>query len=378
MQHISDSTLPKTGDLRAALDAVHGAGMPGIFAEVRDGDEVWRGATGFADVSTQRPVSPDLRHRVGSITKTFTSAAVLQQVERGAVELDAPVARYLPRLVPAERGEAITIRMLLNHTSGLAEYLPYAYPSLRAFPNVAEVTPDSLDDLRYRSFDPLELITMGVSAPAAGKPGGTPGVYSNTNYLLLGQLLELVTGLAAEECITRNVINRAGLQHTSFPETARIEEPHALMYESFFGLIDPPRDYSDFDMSWVGPSASLVSTVADLNIFFRLLLQGKIIGPAALEEMQRTVSVVALDGHLIDYGLGLHRFSLPGCGPLWGNDGTAWGAGATSMISGDGRRQLSAAVNLMRWNVLDAEGKPQPHPLDAALPAFFRRAMGPT
>lgn len=377
MQHTSGSTLPTTRDLKAALDAVHDAGMPGIFAEVRDGDEVWRGAAGLADVSTQRPVTPDLRHRVGSITKTFTAAAVLQQVEQGAVELDAPVGRYLPRLVPGGRGDAITIRMLLNHTSGLAEYLPHAYPSLRAFPNVAQVTPDSLDDLRYRSFDPLELINMGVSSPAVGKPGGTPGVYSNTNYLLVAQLLELVTGLPAEECITRNVIDRARLQHTSFPDTPRIDEPHALMYESLFGLIDPPRDYSDFDMSWVGPSASLVSTVADLNSFFRLLLDGKIIGTASLTEMQRTVSVVALDGHLIDYGLGLHRFSLPGCGPVWGNDGTAWGAGATSMISGDGRRQVSAAVNLMRWNALDAAGRPLPHPIDAALPAFFRRAMCP-
>lgn len=147
--------------LNAAIEHVHRAGMPGLFAEVRDGDQVWRGAAGVADVSTGRPVTADMRHRVGSITKTFTAAAVLQQVESGRIGLDAPVGRYLPELVPGERGAAITVRMLLNHTSGLAEYLPYAYPSLKAFPALAETSPRSLDDHRFTRFDPVELIGMG-------------------------------------------------------------------------------------------------------------------------------------------------------------------------------------------------------------------------
>ena len=91
-------------ELKTAIDKVHRAGMPGVFAEVRDGDQVWRGAAGVADVSTGRPVTPDMRHRVGSITKTFTAAAVLQQVESGQIGLDTPIGHYLPRLVPGERG----------------------------------------------------------------------------------------------------------------------------------------------------------------------------------------------------------------------------------------------------------------------------------
>src|SRR4051794_14351813 len=139
-------------ELQAAIENVHRAGMPGVFAEVRDCEQVWRGAAGVADVSTGRPVTPDMRHRVGSITKPFTAAAVLQQVENGQIGLDAPIARYLPRLVPGERGQTITVRMLINHTSGLAEYLPYAYPSLRAFPRLAETTPESLEDNRFTRF----------------------------------------------------------------------------------------------------------------------------------------------------------------------------------------------------------------------------------
>jgi D-alanyl-D-alanine carboxypeptidase len=371
---------PLTGSLdtirlQAALDNVHRAGMPGLFAEVRQGDQIWRGASGVADVTSGRPVMPDMRHRVGSITKTFTAAAVLQQVETGQIELDAPIGRYLPPPVIGELGKAITVRMLLNHTSGLAEYLPYAYPSLRAFPVLADTTPESLDDNRFKRFQRAELIHLGLTAPAAGAPGRTPGTYSNTNYLLLCELLEQVTGAAAEEYITRNVIERAGLRHTELPAGTQIEGPHSCLYEAWFGLIDPPRDYSVYDMSWVGPAASLISTVGDLNRFFGLLLAGEIIAPSSLAQMQRTVPVISQEGKKIEYGLGLHRMEIPGGGICWGHDGSAWGAGAISLIRTDGERQMSVAVNLQRWNKLDASGKPQHHPIDDALTALYRLAI---
>ena len=349
--------------------------MPGVFAEVRDGDQVWRGAAGVADVSTGRPVTPDMRHRVGSITKTFTAAAVLQQVESGQIGLDTPIGHYLPRLVPGERGGTITVRMLINHTSGLAEYLPYAYPSLKAFPSLADTTPESLDDNRFTRFHPTELIEMGVTAPAVGTPGGTPGVYSNTNYLLLCQLLEHVTGTTAEKCITRNVIERAGLRDTELPAGPHISGPHSQMYEAWFGMIDPPRDYSVYDMSWVGPAASLISTVADLNRFYGLLLAGEIVNRSSLAQMQHTVPVISFEGKKIEYGLGLHKMEIPGHGTFWGHDGTVWGAGAMSMTRADGKRQMSVAMNLMRWNKLDSSGKPQHHPIDDALPALYQLAM---
>jgi len=369
-------TLFDSAELQTAIDNVHRAGMPGVFAEVRDGDEVWRGAAGVADVSSGSPVTSDMRHRVGSITKTFTSAAILQQVESGQIGLDAPpIDHYLPRLVPGERGGAITVRMLINHTSGLADYLPYAYPSLKAFPSLAKTTPQSLDDNRFKRFHRAELIEMGVSAPSAGTPGGTPGVYSNTNYQLLCELLERVTGATAEECITRNVIERAGLNDTELPVGPQISGPHSQMYEAWFGMIDPPRDYSVYDMSWVGPAASLITTVDDLNRFYGLLLAGEIVNESSLAQMQRTVPVISFEGKKIEYGLGLHRMEVPGEGTFWGHDGSVWGAGAMSMTRADGKRQMSVAVNLMRWNKLDASGKPQRHPLDDALPAFYRMAM---
>jgi len=342
---------------------------------VRDGNQAWRGAAGVADVSTARPVTPDMRHRVGSITKTFTAAAVLQQVEAGQIALDMPIGHYLPRSVPGKRGEAITVRMLLNHTSGLAEYLPFAYPSLKAFPRLADTTPKSLDDNRFTRSHRTELIELGVTAPAVGTPGGTPGIYSNTNYQLLCELLEHVTGANAEKCITQNVIERAGLPDTELPVGTDISGPHSQMYESWFGMIDPPRDYSTYDMSWVGPAASLISTVADLNRFYGLLLAGEIVNGSSLAEMQRTVPVISQDGKKITYGLGLHKVEVPGHGTFWGHDGTVWGAGAMTMARADGKRQMSVAVNLTRWNKLDSSGKPQHHPIDDALSALYQLAM---
>ncbi|WP_416972702.1 serine hydrolase domain-containing protein [Streptomyces sp. 4F14] len=361
-------------ELDAALDSVHRAGVPGLFAEVRDGDQVWRGAAGVADLATGRPVTPGLCHRVGSTTKTFTAAAVLRQVERGEIALDAPIGHYLPKLVPGERGDAITVRMLLNHTSGLAEYLPYAYPSLRAYPDLARTGPESLDAHRLTRFDPLDLIELGVTAPAVCAPGGSPGVYSNTNYLLLAQLLEHTTGTTAERYITREVIERAGLDDTEFPVGPHIEGPYSRLYESWFGMIDPPRDYSDFDMSWVGPSASLISTVADLNRFYGKLLAGRIVGPGSLAEMRRTVPIVSQEGKVIEYGLGLHPTEVPGA-TWWGHGGTVWGGGTLAMTRADGGRQLAVAVNLQRWNRLDTSGRPQPHAIDGALATLFRVAM---
>lgn len=203
-------------ELKTAIEDVHRAGTPGVFAEVCDGTHIWRGAAGFADAGSGRPVPPDMRHRVGSISKTFTAAAILQQVDSGEIRLDMPIGHYLPGLVPGDRGNTITIRMLINHTSGLADYLPYAHPSLKAFPSLADTTPDSIDTNRFARFHPTELIEMGVTAPAAGTPGGTPGKYSNTNYLLLCQLLEQVTGTTAENCITQNVIELARCGTQSF------------------------------------------------------------------------------------------------------------------------------------------------------------------
>ncbi|WP_406509870.1 serine hydrolase domain-containing protein [Streptomyces sp. NBC_00212] len=354
--------------LGAALDAVHAAGMYGVNTEVRDGSQEWQGATGLADVGAGRPMRPQLQHRVGSVTKAFTSVAVLQQVAEGRIDLDAPIGRYLPDTVPGERGQAITVRMLLNHTSGIGDYIPGAFPSL------LEKSTKSLDDNRFRHFRPEELARLGVEAEPTGKPG-EKWSYSNTNYIIAGMLIQKVTGEDPEAYITREVIQKAGLRNTYFPRSPYISGPHPKMYESFYGLIDPPRDYSVYDMSWGGTAGALVSTTGDLDDFYRKLLRGHLLPAAQLHQMQTTVPVLGENGEVVmGYGLGVAAVDLP-CGRFWGHDGAVFGAGTSVLSSPDGKRQMATAYNLMKYQKLDKDGKVEPSPIDAALDGFYLQAL---
>ncbi|MFJ8887291.1 serine hydrolase domain-containing protein [Streptomyces sp. NPDC102402] len=348
--------------LHASLDAFHQAGMYGAYSSVRDGSAQWRGAAGVADIGTGRPMRPDYEHRVGSITKTFTSVAVLQQVAKGRIDLDAPVGGYLPQLVPGERGRQVTVRMLLNHTSGIGDYILPAFPKLVTDPGQA------LDEGRFRRMVPEELARLGLAAEPQA-PRGTHA-YANTNYIIAGLLLEKVTGQDAESYITRNVIRKAGLRHTYFPRSARIPGPHARMYESFYGTIDPARDYSVYDMSWAGTAGAMVSTMSDLNDFYRRLLGGRLLGAAELREMKTTVPAYEpAPGQEVAmrYGLGLYTLRMPSGGWYWGHDGGVFGAGTWALSTEDGRRQAAIGYNLMKYERFDEDGKPLPDPIGTAL-----------
>jgi D-alanyl-D-alanine carboxypeptidase len=104
-----------------------------------------------------------------------------------------------------------------------------------------------------------------------------------------------------------------------------------------------------------------------------MLLAGEIVNASSLAQMQRTVPLSPLKK--IEYGLGLHKMEIPGRGTFWGHDGTVWGAGALTMTRADGKRQMSFAVNFIRWNNLDSSGRPQQHPIDDTLPALYRLAI---
>lgn len=345
--------------LARTLEKLHDAGMPGAYSAVRDGAASWQGASGVADVKTGRPATPQLQHRIGSVTKTFTAVAVLQQVGEGRIELDAPIGRYLPDLVPGERGRKITVRMLLNHTSGIADY---AYALWKK--------PEDLETQRLHRWDPRELVRLALAAPPTGKPGEAHH-YANANYVLAGLLLQKVTGQAPEKYISDHVIRKAGLRHTHFPRSARLTGPHSKMYEALFGLFDPPREFSVYDMSWAGTAGSLVSTMDDLNQFYRSLLTGKLIGQAELRQMKTTVPT-GTPG--MRYGLGLLSWDWP-CGQFWGHNGLVPGSETMSLSSADGSRQFSLGTNLTRYNELDANGQPKLHPIDYAKEDLYAQAL---
>ncbi|WP_422774564.1 serine hydrolase domain-containing protein [Plantactinospora sp. WMMC1484] len=327
--------------------------MPGVFAEVRDGRATWRGASGVADVTTGRPMRPDLLHRVGSITKTFVATALLQLVAERRLVLDAPLRRYLPRLAP----DGVTVRMLLDHTSGINDY-----------DHVIFGTVESIEKYQHTTIRPRELVEIGLGQEPTNPPGARHS-YSNTNYILAGLLLERITGRPATVEVRRRVLRPLGLWRSYFPGTdPTIDGPHSAGYVPWVG--GTLQDFSVYNMSWAWTAGALVSTTTDLNRFFRALLGGRLLRPAELAQMRRTVPADPSVPEGTGYGLGLLSLPLPG-GLVWGHDGVVLGHHTMSLHSPDGRRQVTVALNATHYWVPG-----QPDPISEALFRFILTAFG--
>lgn len=350
----SPAHLITGGPLQQLLDAEHAAGMPGAFAEVWDGHQVWRGATGVADVDTGRPMAPGFRHRVGSLTKSFVAATVLQLVAERRVELDAPIGTYLPDVIPGEVGEHVTVRMLLNHTSGLGDY-----------PEAILATPEDFEAVRFRTFTPRELVARGLALPVTGAPGERYS-YSNTNYILAGLLIERVTGRSLEDGVERRILRPLGLRDTYFPGTRmHLRGAHSKAYVPWAdGTL---RDFSVYNMSWGWAAGALVSTPWDINRFYHALLVGRVVAPAQLAEMLKVVSNP--NDPSAGYGLGLSYSMLP-CGPVWGHTGGLLGHRTFTFHRADGSRRVTLAENLTRY-----ETPGQSHPINKARIKFMVAAL---
>ena len=336
--------------LQQQLQAMHEAGMPGVFAQVRDGSRTWNLAAGVADIDTGRPVRPQFRHRVGSVTKTFVATTILQLVGEHRVDLDVPIARYLPDVLPGELGGQVTVRMLLNHTSGIADYAPVLFANP--------------EELQFRTITPQELIRIGLSQPPTNAPGERWS-YSDTNYVILGLLIERLTGRPYAEEISRRILRPLGLRHTYFPGTnPYIRGPHMAGYVV---LADGSlRDVTVFNPSSGWATGEMISTAADVNSFYRALLTGRLLTPALLAQMQTTVVIVP---SIAGYGLGIMWLATP-CGRVWGHLGGVVGYSTNSWHSADGRRQVTQAENLIQYA---APG--EVHPIDQARDAFLTTAM---
>ncbi|WP_117208538.1 serine hydrolase domain-containing protein [Allorhizocola rhizosphaerae] len=337
--------------LQELLEAVHQAGMPGLFAEVRADYRRWGLAAGLADVDSGRPVQPWFRHRVGSITKTFVATVVLQLAGEGRLGLDDPITRYLPEYATG----AITIRMLLNHTSGVFNYT-----------NALLQTPDDVINVGKRVYRPQELIAIALSQPPTGPPG-SPFSYSNTGYIFLGLLIERLTGRRYADEVQRRILRPLGLHSSYFPGGfPRIHGPHS---EAYVPWIDGNlRDFSVYNMTWAWAAGELISTPQDLNRFYRALLGGRLLNARLLREMQTTNPFDPTVPDAGGYGLGLYWLGLPGGERAWGHDG---GTVGHVTLSVHGSRSLTMAENMAFYSVPG-----EPHPIDIARVEFVLAALG--
>jgi D-alanyl-D-alanine carboxypeptidase len=317
------NALVRTDGFPAALASVHG----------RDG-RVRDYTAGVGDLTTKSPVPVNGMVRIASNTKTFVSTVVLQLVAEGKIQLDAPVETYLPNIVRGEGidGRVITVRQLLQHTSGLSDY--------------DEIVVDYAA-IQHRYFEPREMVDIALAKPAQFAPG-TGWAYSNTNYILAGLIVQKVTGRPIGEEITHRVIDRIGLRQTYWPAQGdqSIRDAHP---QGYFAQApgQPLANVTEMDPSLGWAAGQLISTPRDLNTFFLALLDGRLLAPEQLAEMQKTVEAPnsSVRGDEL-YGLGLASFTLSCGGVAWTHGGDAPGYETRNAVTTDGRAAVIAVTSL--------------------------------
>ncbi|MGG7569495.1 serine hydrolase domain-containing protein [Streptomyces sirii] len=357
---------------RTALrDLVEKGGLPGAIAKVRDRNGSWFAASGYADTSTGRKRSPDDHFRGASITKTFVAAVLLQLEAEGRLSLDDTVEAWLPGLVEGNGydGSTITLRQLLNHTSGIADYT--ADPAF-----IHNAAGPGFPEHRYDTHTPEELVATALKYPPRPDPEKAP-LYSNTNFVVAGMVIEEATGHSYGQEVTRRIIEPLKLTGTSFPGTApQLPNPHPVGYSRLHqeGPDAKIHDATEQNMTWLGAAGDVITTSSDLNRFQRALTSGQLLPPAQMKEMLDEVP--AGDG--VGYGLGV-EFAQLSCGvKVVGKSGRANGSLSAMVGTLDGKHQLTFNVNgdwlqdgSLYVNVIEAEfcgrapsltDKPSPSP----------------
>ncbi|MFD6873119.1 MULTISPECIES: serine hydrolase domain-containing protein [unclassified Streptomyces] len=355
------STPPDAAALERAIAGLGAQHEHATAALVRVGGTSgeWRGASGVADVRTGRPAITDGRFRAGSVTKTFTSAVVLQLAAEGRLRLDGTVQEYLPGLLPGSF-KPVTVRQLLNYTSGIR---PADHPG------------DTFEAAYAHRFDVEDPRAMIANAVAKG-PEFDPGTkqhYLNIDYTVLGVLIEKVTGTSYEKAVTARILKPLGLRDTSLPSRTqtRIPGAHNRGYQAV-PLPDGGRklvDVSVWGSSWEWAAGDLISTTADLERFTKALFGGRLVPKAQLEEMFTVPAVTDFEtGRPAELTAGMKRFVLPGGKEAWGKTG---GRHGYNTVIG-GTRDLSRTL-VYSVNSTDAKGRNMNKVAEAIVYAAFAK-----
>ncbi|MBL1105058.1 beta-lactamase family protein [Streptomyces sp. 5-8] len=334
---------------REAIEAAVAAGVPGVTATVKDAHGTWSTTAGVGDLRTGGPRSAADRYRVGSITKTFVATVLLQLEAEGRLSLDDKVDRWLPGVVSGHGhdGRRITVRRLLNHTSGI-----YDYTSDGDFGR-AYFLKDGFFRHRYDTLAPEDLVAIAMRHEPEFAPG-TSWSYSNTNYVVAGMVIEKVTGHSYATEVRRRVIDPLHLTATSVPGTrVTVPRPSSRAYSKLAETTTGPTyDVTALNPSIASSAGEMISNSADLDRFYSALLRGKLLPPHQLKEMKTTVKI---DGApRVRYGLGLMDTKLT-CGVhVWGHDGGIHGSTSSAVTTADGRHSLALNFNA------DWTGEPAP------------------
>ncbi|MFD8455271.1 serine hydrolase domain-containing protein [Streptomyces antimycoticus] len=327
---------------REVARTLEDAGFIGLTVEVRDGHRRIHARAGEAELNTGRPVPFGAHYRAASVTKSFVATVVLQLVAEGRLSLSDPVDKWLPGVVSGNGndGRRITVRNLLQHTSGIHNY------------DYSDDTGDSAADFDRTRFDHVspEQVVAGAMKhrpdfpPAPADDPEPDWNYSNPGYVLAGMIIQKVTGRAWPEEVRDRIVRPLGLTGTYEPgDDPRLKAPYAHTYQRFPGS-NTWTDTTLRNVSWGGAAGSLISTDRDLDRFFTALLGGRLLPPAQLAEMRRTVPVgpnfeVAFPH--AQYGLGMMRQPLSCGGYRWGHGGDLEGATVRTGFTEGGRRSVT-------------------------------------
>ncbi|WP_217255075.1 serine hydrolase [Streptomyces sp. AC602_WCS936] len=321
---------PDMAGVAAALHAAVAEGAPGAMARFTGPEGVRARTAGVRDRASGAAMDVRARFRVGSVSKTFTAVVVLQLVDEGRLALDAPVNRYLPGLLPDDR---ITVRHLLTHRSGLADYTDRMFHE----------TVPGFEAVRNRVFSQRELVDLSLAEPRTTEPGAAYK-YSNTNFVVAGMLVENVTGRPVAHAYQQRIIDPLRLRDTSYvhPDT-RIAGLRVRGYLHPDEAGAPLVDSTEQTVSWAQSAGAVISAPADLNTFMTALMRGRLLSPRMLDAMTTVTPTDATNTRF--YGLGLRRYDLT-CGTrVYGHTGTVQGYYTYAFATRDGRRGLSAMAN---------------------------------
>ncbi|MFG1603706.1 serine hydrolase domain-containing protein [Actinoplanes sp. NPDC049265] len=322
---------PDRAELRDAVGDLRALGVTGAQAEVRDGRRRVVVGGGVADRRTGRPMMDDGHFRIGSDTKTFVAVTVLQLVGEGRLSLDDEVDRLLPDVLAGHgnEGRGVTVRQLLQHTSGIFNYTE-DLPELRSA--------EAFRAGRYKHYDLEQLVAIATRHEPLFAPG-THWSYSNTNYILAGLIVEKVTGRPWDEEVRARILRPLGLHDTSFPgDRPGIPRPSARAYQQF-APDGPLLDVTDLNSTVAGPAGGLVSTTDDIARFWQALQRGQLLGPREMAAMHRTVLAETVQDVRpgLRYGLGV--FQVPNdCGGYWGHPGDVPGTSMVQGVTPDGHK----------------------------------------
>ena len=291
---MAQPTDAPASDFKAAADAIVAASYPadGPGAAVivtRGGKVIYSAGRGLADLEKRRPITLDTRFRLGSIVKQFTAATVLKLVEEGKMSLDDPVSRFIPDY--PQPGAKATVRQLLNHTSGIQDF---------------SKIPGWISRNRHRPLTTEQLLAVFRDLPPKARPG-TAWEYNNGGYVLLGAIIERVTGKAWHEAMDERIMKPLGLGSISHPAPGALDDLAARGYTDDDGK-QVPIALSHLNIAHA--AGGLQGSVADMARWAQALHHGKVVRADLYKEMTSPARLA--DGSTESYGMGLRLRQVRG------------------------------------------------------------------